>query len=185
MLCGLGVPSLWSLWGAVRNRQLYMVRMYCKSCKFFLNISIFFIIYTTYREKKIYAFTVKKKLHDLTIFFCTRVTFFTFRGGQRGGLHFRHNMSGGQSVLRRSIETGSCWGTEPGHIAVCPSDGPLQLATEACADGSRAAYASALWQITKTVETATRSRANRTCALARSRGPTEGMGGWTCFTHPE
>ena len=32
MLCGLGVPSLTSLWGAVRNRQLFILRTYCKSC---------------------------------------------------------------------------------------------------------------------------------------------------------
>ena len=56
MLCGLGVPSLRSLWGAVRNRQLYILRMYCKGWISF-NFSIFFIIYTTYSKKK--------KLHDL------------------------------------------------------------------------------------------------------------------------
>ena len=56
MLCGLGVPSLRSLWGAVRNRQLYTLRMYCKGWISF-NFSIFFIIYTTYSKKK--------KLHDL------------------------------------------------------------------------------------------------------------------------
>ena len=51
MLCGPGVPSLRSLWGAIRNWQLYILRMYCKGCKFF-NFSIFFIIYTTYRKNK-------------------------------------------------------------------------------------------------------------------------------------
>ena len=56
MLCGLGVPSLRSLWGAVQNRQLYILRMYCKGWISF-NFSIFFIIYTTYSKKK--------KLHDL------------------------------------------------------------------------------------------------------------------------
>ena len=55
MLCGLGVPSLRSLWGAVRNQQLYILRMYCKGWISF-NFSIFFIIYTSYS---------KKKLHDL------------------------------------------------------------------------------------------------------------------------
>ena len=56
MLCGLGVPLLRSLWGAVRNRQLYILRMYYKGWISF-NFSIFFIIYTTYSKKK--------KLHDL------------------------------------------------------------------------------------------------------------------------
>ena len=32
LLCGLGVPSVRSLWGAVRNPQLYILRTYCKSC---------------------------------------------------------------------------------------------------------------------------------------------------------
>ena len=87
-LFGLGVPSLRSLWGAVRNRQLYILRMYCKNCISF-NFSIFsynlhdlpqkkihaltakknkfnffFRIHTTYRKKKLHAFTAKKKLHD-------------------------------------------------------------------------------------------------------------------------
>ena len=39
----LGVPSLRSLWGAVRNRQLYILLMYSKSCNSF-NFSIFLII---------------------------------------------------------------------------------------------------------------------------------------------
>ena len=60
VLCGLGVPSLRSLWGAVRNRQLYILRMYCKGCMSF-NFSIFFIIYTTYRKKKITRPYRKKK----------------------------------------------------------------------------------------------------------------------------
>ena len=103
MLCGLGVPSLRSLWGAVRNRQLYILRMYCKGWISF-NFSIFFIIYTTYsKKKKLHDLQQKKKnsiffynSHDLqqkkknythlqqkkknytTIrFFCTRLTFFT------------------------------------------------------------------------------------------------------------
>ena len=76
VLCGLGVPSLRSLWGAVRNRQLYILRMYCKGCISF-NFSIFFIIYTTYRKKKLHAFTAKKN-YTTRRFFCTRLTFFTF-----------------------------------------------------------------------------------------------------------
>ena len=59
MLCGLGVPSLRSLWGAVRNRQLYILRMYCKSCISF-NFKFFFLIYTTCREKKITHLPPKK-----------------------------------------------------------------------------------------------------------------------------
>ena len=35
VLCGLGVPSLRLLWGAVRNQQLYILRMYCKTSIFF------------------------------------------------------------------------------------------------------------------------------------------------------
>ena len=59
MLCGLGVPSLRSLWGAVRNQQLYILRMYCKGSISF-NFSIFFMIHTTYSKKKLHAFTTKK-----------------------------------------------------------------------------------------------------------------------------
>ena len=85
VLCGPGVPSLGSLWGAIQNRQLYILRMYCKGCIsfnfsiFFLKFTpltakknyaplpqkqkkfnFFFIIYTTYRKKKMHAFTAKK-----------------------------------------------------------------------------------------------------------------------------
>ena len=99
MLCGLGVPLLRSLWGAIRNRQLYILRMYCKVCISF-NFSILFIIYTTYRKKKItrpyrknkkiqFFFLIhttyrkkkttriyrKKKLHDWTIFLYTTYIF--------------------------------------------------------------------------------------------------------------
>ena len=59
-LGGLGVPSLRSLWGAVRNRQLYILRMCGKGCISF-NFSIFFIIYTTYRKKKKYTPLPQKK----------------------------------------------------------------------------------------------------------------------------
>ena len=54
VLCALWTrrPSLTSLWGAVRNRQLYILRMYCKGCISF-NFSICLIIYTTYRKSKI------------------------------------------------------------------------------------------------------------------------------------
>ena len=79
MLCGPSVSSLRSLWGAIRNRQLYMLRMYCKGCIFF-NFSIFFIIYTTYRKKKLHALTAKKNnsiffynLHDLAQKKITRI----------------------------------------------------------------------------------------------------------------
>ena len=101
MLCGLGVPSLRSLWGAVRNRQLYILRMYCKGWISF-NFSIFFIIYTTYSKKKNYTtyskkkkiqfffiihttyskkkkitriYSKKKKLHDYTVFLYTTYIF--------------------------------------------------------------------------------------------------------------
>ena len=91
MHCGL-VPLLRSLWGAVRNRKLFILRVYCKSCISFNfsifsliymiyrqknitriyrkknNSNFFFIICMTYRKKKIHAFTAKK-IHDLTIFF--------------------------------------------------------------------------------------------------------------------
>ena len=60
---GPGVPSLRSLWGAIRNRQLYILCMYCKGCVSF-NFPIFFIIYTTYRKKKITRPYRKKKIHD-------------------------------------------------------------------------------------------------------------------------
>ena len=90
VLCELGVPSLRSIWGAVRNRQLYILRMYCKGWISF-NFSIFLIIYTTYRKKKItrltakikkfsffhnsHAFTAKKKLHDYPVFLYTTYIF--------------------------------------------------------------------------------------------------------------
>ena len=77
VLCGPGVPSLRSLWGAIRNRQLYMLRMYCKGCISF-NFSIFFIIYTTYRKKKI-AHIYRKKNYTTRRFFRIRLTFFTNR----------------------------------------------------------------------------------------------------------
>ena len=108
MLCGLGVPSLRSLWGAVRNRQLYILRMYCKGWISF-NFSIFFIIYTTYskkkknyttysKKKKIQFFFIihttyskkkkitriyskKKKLHDYTVFLYTTYIFHAINGG--------------------------------------------------------------------------------------------------------
>ena len=49
VLCGLGVPSLRSLWGVVWNRQLYILRTCCKSCIF---LSIFFYSYTFLLQKK-------------------------------------------------------------------------------------------------------------------------------------
>ena len=70
VLCGPGVPLLRSLWGAIRNRQLYTLRMYCKGCISF-NFSIFFIIYTTYRKKNLHALTAKKK----SIFFIIYTTY--------------------------------------------------------------------------------------------------------------
>ena len=93
MLCGPNVPSLWSVWGAVRNRQLCIVCMYCKGCIFFLSIfqffqnlhnltqknnSFFFIlIYTAYREKKTRIYNQKKKMPDVTIFLYTSYIFHT------------------------------------------------------------------------------------------------------------
>ena len=61
MLCGLGVPSLRSLWGAVRNRQLYILRMYCKGWISF-NFSIFFYnLHDLQQKKKNYTTYSKKK----------------------------------------------------------------------------------------------------------------------------
>ena len=60
VFCGLGVPSLRSLWGDLRNGQLYILRIYCKGC-ISLNFSIFSIIYTTYRKKKLHSLTAKIK----------------------------------------------------------------------------------------------------------------------------
>ena len=106
VLCGPGVPSLRSLWGAIRNRQLYILRMYCKGCISF-NFSIFFKVYMTYRTKKnFHALTAKrnnsiffynlhdlpqkkitriyrkKKLHDWTIFSYTTYIFHIRNGLQ-------------------------------------------------------------------------------------------------------
>ena len=82
MLCGLSVPLLWPLRGAVLNLQLYIVRIHCfnnlhdlpqKKLHAFTalkNNSIFFLmIYTTYREKKLSAFAAKKitRLDDLFV----------------------------------------------------------------------------------------------------------------------
>ena len=46
-MCGLGVPSLRSPWGAIRNRQLYVLQK------------------THFSGKKFFACTLKKKMHDL------------------------------------------------------------------------------------------------------------------------
>ena len=66
VFCGLGVPSLRLLWGAVRNRQWYILCAYCKSCIFFSNIRICFTNYMTCRGKKVTR--IERKLHTLTIF---------------------------------------------------------------------------------------------------------------------
>ena len=60
MLCGLGVPSLRSLWGAVLNRQLYILRMCCKRCNSFN--------FSRLTEKKDYMHLPQKQIHDLTFF---------------------------------------------------------------------------------------------------------------------
>ena len=95
-------PRAWTL--AViymRNRQLYILRMYCKGWISF-NFSIFFIIYTTYSKKKklhdlpqklknsiffynshdlqqkkkiTRIYSIKKKLHDYTVFLYTTYIF--------------------------------------------------------------------------------------------------------------
>ena len=93
MHCGLGILSLRLLWGAVRNWQLYILRMYCKGCISF-NFSFFLIIYTTYCKKKnnytslpqkktiffAMIYTIyRKKIYRLRRFFCARLTFFTAR----------------------------------------------------------------------------------------------------------
>ena len=77
VLCGLGVPLLRLLWSAIQNRQLYILRTYCKS-----GITV----------EKMLAFYSKGKIPALTIFsnvpfflmitridgfLFTRVTFFT------------------------------------------------------------------------------------------------------------
>ena len=60
VLCGLGVPSLRSLWGAVRNRQLQYIAHVLPKLHFFQFFNFFLIIYTTYRKKKLHALTAKK-----------------------------------------------------------------------------------------------------------------------------
>ena len=60
MLCGLGVPSLRSLWGAVWNRRLYILRMYCKGCISF-NFSIFFYNLHHLPQKKIHFARLPQK----------------------------------------------------------------------------------------------------------------------------
>ena len=57
VLFGLSVPLLRSLWGAVRNRQLYILRMYSKNC-IFPQFSFFFF-------KELHVL-LRKKLHDFT-----------------------------------------------------------------------------------------------------------------------
>ena len=61
VLCGLGVPSLRSLSGAVQNRQLYILRMYCKSCISF-NFQFFHNLHDL-PQKKFQAVTAKKKIN--------------------------------------------------------------------------------------------------------------------------
>ena len=74
MLCGLGVPSLRSLCGAVRNRQLYILRMYCKGC-ISHNFSIFFIIHTAYNKKQLHAFSATKNCMTRRFFLYTTYIF--------------------------------------------------------------------------------------------------------------
>ena len=57
----------------VRNQQLYILRMYCKSCISF-NFSVLLIIYTTYCKKKLHAFT-ENEIIGLTIFLFTSYSF--------------------------------------------------------------------------------------------------------------
>ena len=76
MLCGLGVPSLRLLWGAVQNRQLYIVRMYCKTFIFFPSIfQFFFNDLHDLPPKKNYMHLPQKKLHNLAIFLYTTYIF--------------------------------------------------------------------------------------------------------------
>ena len=67
-LCGLGVPSLRSLWGAVRNGQLYILRMYCKSCIYF-NFSNFFCDSHDLPQTKNYTHLPQKEITPLDDFF--------------------------------------------------------------------------------------------------------------------
>ena len=62
MLCGLGIPLLRSLWGAVRNRQLYILSMYCKSCISF-NFSILFFNLHDLPQEKNYTHLPQKKFN--------------------------------------------------------------------------------------------------------------------------
>ena len=73
MLCGLGVPALRSLWGAVQNRYLYILRMYCKSC---ISFNFLILIYNLhglpqktitrhYRKKKDSVFFLNNSLNLL------------------------------------------------------------------------------------------------------------------------
>ena len=55
MLCGLGVPSLRSFWDAVRNRQLYILRMYCRS-------SISFNLHDLLPKKNTHTHLLPKKI---------------------------------------------------------------------------------------------------------------------------
>ena len=139
MLCGPGVPSLRSLWGAIRNRQLYILRMYCKGWISF-NFSIFFIIYTTYSKKKklhdlpqklknsiffynshdlqqkkkiTRIYSIKKKLHDYTVFLYTTYIFH----------RKEHGVTGHCVLCRWALAAGlhySTW-TEYCHICNSPS----------------------------------------------------------------
>ena len=78
MHCGLSVPSL--RWGAVRNRQLYILRMYCKSCISF-NFSFFFYnLHALPQKKKNHTHLPQKNaifsliIYTTRRFFCTRLT---------------------------------------------------------------------------------------------------------------
>ena len=52
MLCGLGIPSLRSLLGAVRNRHLCMLHAYYKRGIIFFTSPVFsFYNYTNFRQK--------------------------------------------------------------------------------------------------------------------------------------
>ena len=51
VLGGLSIPSLRSLWGAVRNWQLYILRTCCKSCFFFPTFQFSFSLHDLPQKK--------------------------------------------------------------------------------------------------------------------------------------
>ena len=96
----------------------HLYSMYCKSLSIF---QFFLMIYTTYRKKKVHAFTAKKitRLDDL---FCAQVTFFTVVHDTQisSGCECEHTLCSSPPISKSNIST-TAYGSAffPPFGAVC------------------------------------------------------------------